>query len=313
MSLGGASPLSPTNSEIHMQRDPKRMHACKHHVHHDTAALSMNEEMGGDGVALGVISFGFAAMTFYVWIVNLRLAWRLRAAECLRGLLLNVPPASLVFVWVVLVLWADAEVRQNSSYIWVLMFLATAWLAGANRCFALIGLSMRDDGIERNNTAAALAWAGANIGVTFCYAGANIGAGPSLWNNVFSAALATLTLLLIWLALELCCHIASSITIERDRASGIRGGGLLAAAGLILGRAVAGDWHSIVGTVADFARDGWPVLVLAFVALVLERALRPTARRISPPLVTHGIVPAAGYLLLATGWLVHLGFWEGRK
>ena len=120
----------------------------------------MNEEMGGDEVALGVISFGFAAMTFCVWILNLRLAWRLRTTDLLRGLLLNVPPACLVFIGVALILWADAEVRQNSGYIWLLMFLGTSWLAGTSRCFALAGLSVRDDAIERNNIAAALAWAG---------------------------------------------------------------------------------------------------------------------------------------------------------
>ena len=50
------------------------------------------------------------------------------------------------------------------------------------------------------NAAAAMATAGATIGVTLSYAGGNIGDGPGWWVVVFSAAIATAGLFACWLA-----------------------------------------------------------------------------------------------------------------
>ena len=72
---------------------------------------------------------------------------------------------------------------------------------------------------------AALALSGAILGVLFPFTGANMGEGPSFWNNVFSGALATGTLLLLWLLFTLATGAATSVCIERDVASGWRLGG----------------------------------------------------------------------------------------
>ncbi len=48
--------------------------------------------------------------------------------------------------------------------------------------------------------------------------------------------------------------VSVSIVEERDLASGIRTGGLFIAVGLVLGRAVAGDWVSESATLRDFFR-----------------------------------------------------------
>ncbi|MDZ4199651.1 MAG: hypothetical protein U1E27_10260, partial [Kiritimatiellia bacterium] len=54
---------------------------------------------------------------------------------------------------------------------------------------------------------------------------------------------------------------------------GRRWAGFLLGAGLLLGRASAGDWTSVDATFVEFFRDGWPVLVLLALAVVAERIL----------------------------------------
>jgi hypothetical protein len=177
--------------------------------------------------------------------------------------------------------------------------------------FPWLGLSLRDDAMERRNPAALVALLGALIAVQLTYIGGNIGEGPSYWNNVFCAALGTGGLLCLWLMLEVGGGVSASIAVDRDVASGIRLCGFLVASGLILGRAVAGDWHSESATLHDFAHDGWPAMVLCLLALVMERLLRPSRRRPFPSWRVSGLLPAWLYLALAAVWCYHLGPWEG--
>jgi hypothetical protein len=101
------------------------------------------------------------------------------------------------------------------------------------------------------------------------------------------------------------------IAEERDLASGLRLCGFFLAIGLVLGRAVAGDWHSPAATIQDFGHDGWPAAIVCAVALPIERFARPNRRRPFPPWPSYGLLPALLYLALAGGWLWHLGAWEG--
>jgi hypothetical protein len=85
------------------------------------------------------------------------------------------------------------------------------------------------------------------------------------------------------------------------------------AIGLVLGRAVAGDWHSTEATLHDFLRDGWFAGLLSVAAIVIERLVRPNPRRLFPAWQTAGVLPALVYLGSAAGWLWHLGAWEGMS
>jgi hypothetical protein len=143
------------------------------------------------------------------------------------------------------------------------------------------------------------------------YAGGSFGEGPSYLNNFFSAGLGTAGLLVLWILFEISGKASISITEDRDLASGIRLCGFLVAIGLVLGRAVAGDWHSESATVRDFVSDGWPAVLLCAVALVAERLLRPNRQRPFPSWGSSGLLPALLYLALASAWLWHLGPWEG--
>jgi uncharacterized membrane protein YjfL (UPF0719 family) len=177
--------------------------------------------------------------------------------------------------------------------------LGLAWLRAAEVTFAYLGLSPRDDLVERGNKAAIAAVVGALVGVTFCYAGGNIGDGPGWWVVLFSAALATVTLIATWALLTRLSPVADSVTIDRDPAAGVRLGTFLAACGIILGRGVAGDWHSAWGTVIDLAPALPAVAAILVLAVAVERFARPTGERPHAPFVALGVLPSLLYLMIA--------------
>jgi uncharacterized membrane protein YjfL (UPF0719 family) len=207
--------------------------------------------------------------------------------------------------------WGAIEIRTYFGEVLFLTFAGTIWLIGATQIFPWLGLSVRDDIEERRNTSALVALCGALLGIAIIYAGGNLGEGPSYSNNFFSAALGTVTLLVLWLLLELGGNVSVSIAEERDVASGLRLGGLLLAVGLILGRAVAGNWHSATATIHDLIRDGWPAAALWAVALAIERMARPNRHCPSRQWPRYGLVPVIFYIAMAAAWLWRLGAWEG--
>jgi uncharacterized membrane protein YjfL (UPF0719 family) len=219
--------------------------------------------------------------------------------------------ASLILIAAALHLWGAAEIRADPSEVFGLTFAAAVWLVLATMLFSWLGLSYHDDIVERKNGAALVALCGALIAFALIYIGGSIGEGPSYSNNVFSAGLGTAGLLALWVVLELCGNVSRSITEERDLASGLRLAGFLLATGLLLGRAVAGDWHSEGATLHDFIHDGWPGTVLCGMALLIEWFARPSRCRPFPSWPRFGLLPAILYLATAGAWLLRLGAWEG--
>jgi uncharacterized membrane protein YjfL (UPF0719 family) len=270
----------------------------------------MDEEFSGDEVLLLVLSIVVAVAGLATWFRPLARVAALGSSRNQRLLLWLVPIVCLGVIWFVLASFAASEVRHNTGY--TVLFVATgaAWLTVARGLFALLGISFRDDALERNNPAATMAICGAMLGVTFTYAGANIGEGPTVWTTIYPGLMATACLLVFWLSIELTTHVSLAVTEDRDLASGLRLAGFLTSVGLILGRAVAGDWESAVVTVDDFVRDAWPVLLWVFVAVIAEDMLRPTPERPFPSVVKSGLVPALSYLLAAVGYLLWLGPWN---
>ncbi|MDB6023561.1 MAG: hypothetical protein JWQ04_3418 [Pedosphaera sp.] len=219
--------------------------------------------------------------------------------------------AGLTMVAIALHWWGAAEIRAEANEVVFLTAAAAAWLMVATKLFSWLGLSFRDDAVERRNIAALVALCGAIMAAAIIYAGGSLGEGPSYLNNVFSAGLGMGALLGLWILLELGANVSRSIAEERDLASGIRMGGFLVAGGLILGRAVAGDWHSEEATIHDFIHDGWPSAVLGVVAFLVERFARPSRRCPFPPWPGYGLVPGLLYVAFASAWLWFLGPWEG--
>lgn len=212
---------------------------------------------------------------------------------------------------VALALWGAKEVREDGGEVFLLTLCGAAYLALCIYLFQWMGIGLRQDVIERSNTGALIALCAATVATALIYSGGSVGEGPSYMENVFSVGLALAGFFFLWILLEVGGKISMSIAEERDLASGIRFGGFLMAVGLILARAVAGDWHSSAATVHDFFRDGWPAAVVFAVALGTERLVRPNRHHPTRPWPMFGLAPALLYLVITGAWLWHIGAWEG--
>jgi uncharacterized membrane protein YjfL (UPF0719 family) len=214
------------------------------------------------------------------------------------GLML-LPPMAAGVMLVVLWNWSSHDVRDSGIYIFFYLAMWLGWTGIWNLVMPYLGLSCRDDAFERNNSAAGLALGGGLLGVTFVFAGSNIGEGPGWWVVVFCAGLGTAVLLLLWLLDNQITGVIEAITVDRDIAAGWRAAGFFIGSGLILGRALAGDWHSAGATVHDFVAKGAPVLSLSAAATVMDGFLRPTPKRPEPRHLLFGFIPFL--LLVAAG------------
>ena len=247
----------------------------------------------------------FGACGWYLWLAR---PTRLGERGPQRLLLGVTPLVALLGLWFVLMTWADPKyVVGNLDY--QLLFTAGggAWLVVVAGLTKLLGVSVRDDAIERRNLAAAVMVSGGALGVMCIYAACNVGSGPTIWTTIFPAAVATVAWLVLWLIVELFTRTSEAITIERDLATGIRAAAFLLAAGLVLGRAMAGDWTSWESTFSEFRRLAWPAGLLAAIAIVAHIIFRPTAAQPRPAPVGSGMIPAAVLLALALGYVISLG------
>jgi uncharacterized BrkB/YihY/UPF0761 family membrane protein len=150
------------------------------------------------------------------------------------------------------------------------MVLGIAWLfLGVTLMSCIFDLSWLDDALNLNNKAALIAVVGGFFGLTLIYSGANIGNGPGWWCVVFTGGLGLVAWIVLGLVINSCTKTFEHITVERDIGCGIRFGSYLLASGIILARVCAGDWASFSMTLVEFI-DGWPVLVLASVLILVE-------------------------------------------
>jgi uncharacterized membrane protein YjfL (UPF0719 family) len=255
--------------------------------------------MSDDERVVFAISAALAALMWGAWYIAPRRIRRLRRPVAAQWLLDVAPLVSLAVLLLVLRTASAFDVRDDIRYLLLYFFLGAAWVSVAVRVLPLLGLSARDDVVERANGSAARAIAGAILAITLCFAGGNIGNGPGWWVVVFSAGLATLALLLAWLLLEAVARVADVVTIERDEAAGLRLGGWLIACGLIAGVAAAGDWESLEDTVQTFVLVAWPLLPLVGAAALIEWQWRPTPERPAPSVVAYGAIPALLYIGVA--------------
>lgn len=263
--------------------------------------------MSGDEVFALMLAGGLALWTWLRWYVNTVSVSRLGAPAPGKVAISWWPLVCAGVLFVVLKTASSFDVRNNVVYLIFYMVLGAGWLGVILKLLPVAGISPRDDILERGNGAAVPPVAGALLGFTLCFAGGNVGDGPGWWVVVFSALTASATLAVLWLLFDRWTGVSETITVERDAAAGLRLGALLSAAGLILGRAVAGDWVSPMATWRDFVILGWPVVVLFATATVVERSLRPTHDNPSRRLATAGIAPAALFLAAAIAYVVYLG------
>ena len=262
--------------------------------------------MSGDEVVVLMVSIGVAALAWGWWYATMRVSV-LAVRNAGRSIFILSPVACLAMLFLVLWWWAADDVRYSGTYLTFYTAMGAAWVGLCALWLKLFGISPRDDVLERQNLAAAFAIAGALAGITFSFAGANVGNGPGWWVVVFSAGLSTLAFFGVWVVVECLTGVSELVTVERACSAGLRLGGFLAATGMILGRAVAGDWVSAQATVQDFSAVAWPVLPLAALAILVERLrLSDADARDGGSLV--GAFVAAVYLTVAG---LYVFVWQG--
>lgn len=272
-----------------------------------SASIIGAHAVSADEIFVTVAAILLGPVAWLVWLFTL---WRLPRLRHKRA---GIPAIAVTLAACALVIYgvlrtaASFDVVNAPQYVAMYVVLGLAWLRVVETSFAFFGVSVRDDVVERGNEAAEAALVGALVGVTLCYAGANVGDGPGWWVVVFAAALATGTWLLVWFTLVFFSPIADTVAIDRDPAAGLRLGAVLAACGLIMGRGVAGDWVSADATVNDFVMALPPVVPILVMALVIEHRARSTPERPHAPLMTWGLLPAAAYLAVAVAAVVRAG------
>jgi uncharacterized membrane protein YjfL (UPF0719 family) len=250
------------------------------------------------------------------WYVSVlgRTFMRLRSGLATRLLLLALPIALLSALYLTLMKGAAREVREHGEYIALFLALGGSWLIGFAWALAWLGIHVRDDALERNNAAAAVAASGALSGGMIVYGGANLGEGATIWMTIGPALLASVSISSLWGVHQALSGATDSIVIERDLASGIRFAGMTLGTGLIVGCAVAGDYVSDSETVRGLFVQSWPAVPLVALSILIQVKLRPTRAQPKPNAVTRGVLPALVYLVLAVGAIVWLGpFQIGAK
>lgn len=247
----------------------------------------------------------------YIWYRDILRAARRHNGQRVSVWLAWTPIAAMIVL--IVVLWGLGDpVYVAGHFDYTMLFLAggASWIFNFANAFPLLGLSARDDVLERQNQSAAVAISGGMMGIMLAYAGSNIGNGPTIWTTLFPALIAAVALLVLWAILELIGGARDAITIEHDLAGGVRLASFLIGAGAILGRAMASDWHGWPDTVQTFIQLGWPTILLALAASALNRTLAPNPRRLYPSVIYCGLIPSAVLLLLVVGYIVSLGWPE---
>jgi hypothetical protein len=268
------------------------------------------EEMGEDEVFAMLGSLVIGVIAAGIWYARGLGITRLGAPPGSRTLLLLLPPIALLGLQRVLTAFAAVDVREDGRYQFLFVAMGSIWVFVLPRALAIIGVSYRDDALERRNVAASTAIAGTVLGLTILFAGSNMGEGPSIWNTVETAIAATAMLFAAVLILALATSIGDTIAVERDLSSGVRFAGWIAASGVVLGRASAGDWMGEDAMIADLVSVGWPVAVFLAVAVAVELTLRPKVSAPQPNVVTAGVVPAAVYLAVSLAYVASLPSWS---
>ncbi len=244
-------------------------------------------------------------LAFYRRLLGLPALSGGRSARWIVG---STPVACFAMVLAVLRNLADFEVRDSLALQMAFLIAWGAMMIWAHLVGFLIGLEPLEHGVEGRNPAAVWAGVGLMLGVTLATAGANIGQGPTVATSLVPMFLAVGGLMTLWTTFCLVTRSVPAVTVDRDLPSGLRMAALAVALGLVLGRSVAGDWHSMESTLRDFLQEGlMPATTLIVIAAVIEFPERPTQRRPFPSLVRSGVCPGVLFLAFALAWLWHLG------
>lgn len=222
-----------------------------------------------------------------------------------RVILLAAMTAAPFLIRATLVSLGDKAVQDNLEYLNQYTAMGTAWALTVVGGLRLLGLYVILEALERDNSAVAVAGAGAFTGVALAFAGANVGDGPSWIVVVIAAAIATAGWWVCTWVLARAGGLTELLVVERHLGTGVRMACLWVALGLVLGRAVAGDWVSPSATLIDFFPLAHVAAPLVAIELLFQRALVPYTPS-DPGTLVSGALPGVAYVVVALSWLAYL-------
>jgi hypothetical protein len=225
--------------------------------------------------------------------------WRWRAA------LLGSFALSLAAILFVLTTWASFDVVGDPFYVIGYLSLGVVWISVSAKVLnGFADVRFQQDVRDRNNLAAAVTIGGLLLGSAIAYAGGNIGDGPGFHVVIFSALLSTTTVYGSAWVLALVSDGEERVSVDHDLGAAIRFAALAVAAGIVAGRAAAGDWVSTEATLRDFISVAWPVAALVIVSVIMERRAPPAYAERSlagSALFAATLVAAAGAYVSSLG------------
>ncbi|MEN6385891.1 MAG: hypothetical protein ABFD79_11945 [Phycisphaerales bacterium] len=266
--------------------------------------------MSDDEIFALIISSVIALIGWGAWYRSFISVRQFVKTSEMKTLLWLWPIAMIVVMFGILRRYAADDVRNDPIYLSMYTIMGAAWIVLAMKSLAYLGISTRDDAIERNNSAAIPALIGTMTGIMLSYAGGNIGNGPSWLVVVFSSGLATLTIIITWIIINIIAASAERITVDRDVACGWRIGCVLACIGIVAGRGVIGDWVSCSATVRDFVDICKPVLPFVICVSFFEKFLFSKDDGSFAGVVIRGMAPCLVYISLTVLYLVHSGWYK---
>jgi RsiW-degrading membrane proteinase PrsW (M82 family) len=144
-----------------------------------------------DEILILLVAAVVAVIAWFRWFYGALAVRDLVAPQRDRIHIYLIPFPCMAGLFSILRDFASHDVRDSGVYLTFYMVMGAAWIGFAAGLTPLMGISVRDDSVERRNHAATIALTGALFGITFCFAGGNVGDGPGWWVVVFSAILST--------------------------------------------------------------------------------------------------------------------------
>jgi len=124
------------------------------------------------------LSVPVAVVLWVRWYYSLRLSPALRVTRPGRVAFGLIPVLCIIFLFAILKRFSADSVKSDSPTVFLFLLFGASWVGLAQLVFGLLGVSARDDVLERGNAAAVWVVSGQLVGATLCFAGANIGNGP---------------------------------------------------------------------------------------------------------------------------------------
>jgi hypothetical protein len=216
------------------------------------------------------------------WLFIAVVVWGLWLDEALRFTRLGARPGDRTILWLFppasflpLALALAAEGLTRWEEVWLRLGacfgVGSVLLSFVGEFLTWLGLSSRDDGVERRNRGAVLALCGGQAGLGFCFglasgrpAAYEAGAAIVVPVALEAGVVAMVGLFVVWGLLVRLTGLNEAVTVDRDGGAACRLAGALAALGLPVGAAA--------GSIAARAEPWKPLTLLGASAALLAIA-----------------------------------------